>query len=184
MDSKLKKLLFKAVIFILSLSSAWWLVKSGSLNSLIDTILPIRFLSEILAGMFYTSFLTSPIALAMLLILARENNPILTALLAGAGAVLGDFLIVKFFKTEMSSDLKQVSKGLQLQKINGFLQKLKLNFLIPVLGALIIASPFPDELGLLMLGVSHLKYREIAVLTYILNTAGILLIVIPVNFLS
>lgn len=184
MDPKLKKLLFKTFIFILSLSSAWWLVKSGSLNSLVDTILPVRFLSEILAGMFYTFFLTSPIALAMLIVLAQENNPILTALLAGVGAVLGDFLIVKFFRTEMSSDLKQISKELQLQKIDKFLQKVRLSFLVPVLGALLIASPFPDELGLLMLGVSRLKYREIAVLTYILNTAGILLIVIPINLLS
>ncbi|MBI2314533.1 hypothetical protein HYU93_00515 [Candidatus Daviesbacteria bacterium] len=184
MDSKVKKLLFKTFLFILSLSSAWWLIKSGYLNSLVETVLPIRFASEILAGMFYTSFLTSPIALAMLIVLAEENNPILTALLAGFGAALGDFLIVRFFRAEISSDLKQVSKGFQLQKINTFLQKAHLGFLVPVLGAFIVASPIPDEIGLLMLGVSHLKYREIAILTYILNTAGILLIVIPVNLLS
>lgn len=184
MDPKLKKLLFKAFVFILSLSFAWWLIKSGYLTSLVDAILPLRFFSEILAGVFYTSFLTSPIALAMLIVLAQENNPILTALLAGLGAVLGDFLIVKFFRMEMSADINQISKQLQLEKINKFLQKLHISFLVPVLGAIIVASPIPDELGLLMLGVSRLKYREIAVLTYILNTAGILLIVIPVNLLS
>ncbi len=140
--------------------------------------------AEIAAGVFYTSFLTSPISVAMLVILAQQNNPILTAVLAGLGAVLGDFLIVKFFRDRISSELNEFSKQLHLQKINGVLQKLHLDFLIPVAGAIIIASPLPDELGLVMLGVSKLRYREIALISYILNTAGILLIVAPINLLS
>ena len=64
------------------------------------------------------------------------------------------------------------------------MQKLHLGFMVPLAGAIIVASPLPDELGLIMLGVSKLKYREIAVLTYILNTAGILLIVLPINIIS
>lgn len=184
MEYKLKKLIFKTVIFILSLSFAWWLIKSGGLNQLVTAILPLKFISEIIAGIFYTTFLTSPISLAMLIVLAKENNPIQTALLAGLGAALGDFLIIKFFRTEIASDINQFSKQLQLEKITKFLQKLHISFLIPILGAIMIAAPVPDELGLLMLGVSHLKYRDIAILTYVLNTAGILLIVIPINLLS
>lgn len=184
MNVKSTKLLFKVIIFIISLSFAWWLVKSGYFSKLTLTILPIKFVAEIMTGIFYTSFLTSPISLAMLVVLAQENNPIQTALLAGIGAVLGDLIIIKFFRYKLSSDLNQVSKQLQLQKISKFLQKVHMDFLIPLFGIIIVASPFPDELGLLMLGVSKLKYREIVVLTYILNTAGILLIVIPVNLIS
>ena len=184
MDPKLKKLLFKTTVFALSLSFAWWLLKSGYLQGLVETILPFRFISEIVAGIFYTSFLTSPISVAMLVVLAQTNNPVLTALLAGIGTVIGDLLIVKFFRSEISSDLKLVSKGLHLQRINVFLKILHIDFLIPVLGAIIVASPLPDELGLTMLGASKLNYRELAILSYILNTAGILLIVVPVNLLS
>lgn len=184
MDQNLKRLILKTSIFILSLSSAWWLIKSGYLQGLIETILPLRFISEIMAGVLYTSFLTSPISVAMLIILAQENNPVVTALLAGVGAVLGDLLILRFFREKLSSDLKLVSRELQLQKINGFLQKVHLDFMIPLLGAIIIASPFPDELGLIMLGISKLRYQEIVLLTYILNTAGILLIVLPINLIS
>lgn len=80
MAPKFKKLILKTTIFILSLSFAWWLIKSGYLEAL----------AEVVAGIFYTSFLTSPIAVAMLIVLARENNPIMTAFLAGAGAVLAN----------------------------------------------------------------------------------------------
>lgn len=184
MDPKLRKLLIKTSIFILSLSLAWWLVKNGYIRGLIDTILPLKLVAEIAAGVFYTSFLTAPISIAMLVILAEQNNPILTAALAGLGAVLGDFLIVKFFREKISSDLKEISKQFHLQKVNGILQKLHLDFLTPLIGAIIVASPLPDELGLMMLGASRLTYREIALLSYILNTAGMLLIVTPVNLLS
>ncbi|MBI2329978.1 hypothetical protein HYU94_01160 [Candidatus Daviesbacteria bacterium] len=184
MDAKLRRLLFKTIIFILSLSFAWWLIKSGSVQSLIENILPLRLVAEITAGVFYTSFLTAPVSLAMLVILAQHNNPVLTAILAGLGAALGDFLIVKFFREKISSEVKEFSKQLHLQKINSLLQKLHLDFLAPLLGAIIVASPLPDELGLMLLGVSKLSYRQIILISYILNTAGILLIVLPINLLS
>lgn len=184
MDRNLKELIFKAGIFILSLSLAWWLIKSGYLQGVVETVLPLRFIAEITAGALYVFFLTSPVAVAMLVVLAGANNPIITALLAGFGAVLGDLLILKFFRKELSSDLKLVSRELHLQRVNTLLRKLHLNFLVPFLGAAIVASPFPDELGLLMLGASRLSYHRLAVLTYVLNTAGILLIVVPINLLS
>lgn len=184
MDPKLKKLIFKTLIFTFSVIVAWWLIKSGYLQSTVEAILPLKFISEIIAGLFYTSFLTSPISVAMLVVLAKDSNPILIALLAGFGAVLGDLIIVKFFRQELSSDLILVSHEMHLQKITKFLKKFRLDFITPLLGAIIVASPFPDELGLMMLGASKLRYREIAVLSYILNTAGILLIVAPVNLLS
>ncbi len=184
MSPNLRKLFVKTTIFVISLSVAWWLIKSNYLQDLIDAVMPLRLIAEIAAGILYTSFLTAPVSVAMLVVLAGQNNPILTAILAGLGAVLGDFLIVKFFREGISSELNEFSKQLHLQKINVVLQKLHLDFLAPLLGAIIVASPLPDELGLMMLGVSKLRYREIALISYILNTAGILLIVLPINLLS
>lgn len=184
MNTNLRKLLVKTTFFILSLSIAWWLIKSNYLQDLIDAVMPLRLVAEIAAGILYTFFLTAPVSVAMLVVLAGQNNPILTAILAGLGAVLGDFLIVKFFRERISSELNEFSKQLHLQKINVVLQKLHLDFLAPLLGAIIVASPLPDELGLMLLGVSKLRYQEIALISYILNTAGILLIVAPINLLS
>src|SRR3989344_4159265 len=152
MDTRVKKLIFKTTIFIFSLSIAWYLVKSGLLNNWVVTILPLRFIAEFLAGMFYTSFLTSPISMAMIVVLAENNNPIILALLAGMGAVVGDLVIIKFFKEKLSKDVSLITRELQLKKINNFLIKWKLEFITPLIGAIIIASPLPDELGLMMLG--------------------------------
>lgn len=182
MDIKLKRLLFKTALFVLSLSIAWWIIKTGIVHELVDKILPVQFLAEILAGMLYTTFLTSPIAVAMLLVIADSHNPIVIALLGGLGAASVDFLIVRFFR-DNSKDINEASHQLQLEKVYKFLKPYNIDFLIPILGAVVIASPLPDELGLLMLGASKLKYRELFILTFVLNAAGILTIVAPMNLL-
>lgn len=183
MDPKLRKLVFKTLVFIFSLSLAWWLVGSEIISKLVHVVLPLKFVAEFIAGIFYVSLLTAPVSVAMLLVLADINNPIFTALLAGLGAAFADLVIVKFFKEKLSKDVDLVSRELQLKKVNNFLIKWKLDFITPLLGAIIIASPLPDEFGLMLLGASNLTYHQIAILTYILNTAGILLVVVPANLL-
>lgn len=184
MDKRTRNILIKTAVFIFSISLAWFLVKSGYLHSLISSILPYQFIAEFIAGMLYTSFLTSPISVAMLLVLAGEGNPIMITFLGGLGAACGDLLLVRVFRDNYKKEVDGVSRELQLQKIDNFLKKFNLEFLIPLLGAIIIASPFPDEIGLLMLGISKLEYRQIALVSFILNSAGILLIVTPINLLS
>lgn len=184
MTPKVKKLIIKTIIFILSLSIAWYVLKKGSLNNLVYTLLPVMFLAEFLAGAFYASFLTSPISLAMLIILAQRQNPIQLALIAGLGAALVDLMIVKFFRQEVNKDLHILAKSFRFYLLNKLLKFFKLDFLIPLIGAVIVASPLPDELGLFLLGASKLKTSQILLLSYVLNTAGILLIVTPINLFS
>lgn len=184
MTLKLKGLIVKIIIFILSLSLAWWLIKSGTLNELVDRLYPIKFVTEFLAGAFYTSFLTIPLAMAMFLVLAPEQNPIILSIVAGLGASLTDVLLVRIFRDNFSKDLSSLTKYLKIYLIKKVLKLLKLDFIIPLLGVLIIASPLPDELGLVLLGTSDLKYHQIIILTFFLNTAGILLIVTPINLLT
>lgn len=184
MDPKVKKIIYKAGLFILSISMAWYLVKGPLLKDLLIAVSPFKFLSEFIAGMLYASFLTSPISIAIIAVLAKGSNPILVAMVAGLGAAFSDFLIVRFFRDHLSQDINFVSRGLHLKKINDFLTKWKMDFIIPLTGAIIVASPLPDEMGLVMLGVSKLKYSHLAILTYILNTAGILIIVLPFNLIS
>lgn len=184
MDKRLKKLLLKTVIFIISISVAWWMIESGILHTLVDTISPIKYAAEFLAGAFYTSFLTIPIALAMLAVLAQDQNPIVLAAIAGLGSTLADFILVKIIRDNFSDDIYFLTKHFKVYLFKKILKFLKLDFIIPVIGAIIIASPLPDELGLVLLGVSKLKNYQIIILTYILNTAGILIIVTPINLLS
>lgn len=184
MDKGLKRIILRVGIFIISISIAWWLVKSGFLDNFIDGVVGLKYVAEIIAGSFYTSFLTSPIAVAMLLVLAKEQDPITLALLAGLGSAITDLIIVKFFRKNINSDFETIAKQFKLDLFTKVLKLLKLDFLVPLIGALIVASPLPDELGLFLLGASKLKDYQILIITYVLNTSGILLIVTPINLLS
>jgi hypothetical protein len=50
-------------------------------------------------------------------------------------------------------------------------------WLAPVVGALVIASPLPDELGITLLGIARLRNWQFVVLSFIFNFAGIFAIV-------
>ena len=119
----------------------------------------------------------------MFIILAQKQNPITLAIVAGLGAAVVDLAIVRFFKQEVNKDLNILAKSFRFYLISKMLKFFKLDLLLPLIGALIVASPLPDELGLFLLGASKLKYHQLFLLSYVLNTAGILLIVAPINLL-
>jgi membrane protein DedA with SNARE-associated domain len=49
-------------------------------------------------------------------------------------------------------------------------------WVLPVIGALVIISPLPDEIGLTMLGLSRVRTIVMLPLTFALNFVGILLL--------
>jgi hypothetical protein len=51
-------------------------------------------------------------------------------------------------------------------------------WLLCVLGCCLIASPLPDELGLVLFGLINFKPKYLAVVSVVLNTLGILLLVL------
>ncbi|MSU75079.1 MAG: hypothetical protein EXS55_00990 [Candidatus Magasanikbacteria bacterium] len=105
----------------------------------------------------------------------------MTAVFGGLGAVCGDMIVFRFVKNHVSNDFEYIVKSLKKQKRLLFFRsrfwKLKaIRFVIPLLGALIIASPLPDELGLMLLGLSKVRMRVFIPLSFFLNTAGIFII--------
>jgi uncharacterized membrane protein YdjX (TVP38/TMEM64 family) len=46
-----------------------------------------------------------------------------------------------------------------------------------VLGAIIIASPLPDEMGVGLMGISKLKTSQFILLSFVLNAIGIFIVV-------
>lgn len=179
------KLARDSVLFLFSISIAWWIIKSGILHNLISYVLPLKFLAEFIAGILFSSFLTTPISVASFIVIADQNNPIIAALIGGLGAAIADLAIFKYFlkNKTVKNDLSTLSKDFKLKIIQHILKALHLEFLIILLGLLIIASPLPDELGLTLLSQTTINTKQLFLITYFANTFGILLITIPVNLI-
>lgn len=130
-----------------------------------------------LTGMFYVFTFTVAPALAILHEFTAIHSPFTVALVAGLGSTLGDLLLFRFFRDDVVEELKPLFHKLEgSSTVYRIFHTPYFFWLTPVLGAFIIASPFPDEVGIGMLGLSHIKPLHFAFLSFLLDTAGIFLI--------
>ena len=167
------KLLFLSMTFALAyalLSGAHFAALRGFLGSL-------GLVGAFFAGVMYVYGFTAAYGTAIFLILAKGNDLVMTGLVAGAGALLGDILIFKFLRRSFSDELLLLSKEKFFAEIGKKLPLGTKKFFLPAIGGLIIASPLPDELGILLLAASPVvSTKNFAAISYILKTAGILFI--------
>lgn len=176
-----KKLIRDGIIVLASVGVAALLVSGDWLEIFLHSIKGFEYLGSFVAGIFFTLFFTAIPATAVLGEIAQENSLIVTALLGGLGALCGDLIIFRFVKQHVSADFEYIIRSLKKEKrflwFHSKFWKLKaVRFSIPLLGALIIASPLPDELGLALLGLSKVKTTTMIPLSLALNTLGIFVI--------
>ena len=174
--------ILKLAVFLLVLGLSLYLINFQDKSALSGQSIPVKLLFAVMSGVLYTSFLTAPLSIALFVVLATTTNVYLVTLFGGIGAVLGDLLILKFFRTVFVAfsflTHKTIFKG--LKKI---FRTLHLDLISLIIGMVIVASPFPDELGLILLGVSSLSYFKLIVITFTLNSLGILIILLAAKIL-
>jgi hypothetical protein len=162
-------ILFSVIITIL-------LVKTGILNSFLAGTHQIKILGSFIAGMFFTSIFTTAPATITLAEIARHESIWSVAIVGGAGAMLGDLIIFRFVKNSLVEDFSQLLKHSGFKRVSAIFKLRIFRWLTAFLGALVIASPFPDELGLAMMGLSKIKTAVFIPVSFALNTLGILII--------
>ncbi|MDP3998731.1 MAG: hypothetical protein Q8P89_03910 [bacterium] len=129
------------------------------------------------AGAFFVSTFTFATGVVILLILAERLSPWEIGLIAGLGAVAGDFAIFRFIKYNLNEELKLIYDHLNGGKLSSLLHTRYFSWSLPVIGAIIIASPLPDEIGVSLLGLSKMKTYQFLIVSFILNAIGIFLVV-------
>lgn len=172
-----KKAFFEAyknsLILIVSLCVLFMIADTPFVHGLIERIASLNLLGSMLAGVFFVSVFTVAPSTLVLLELINHYPIALAALTAGLGAVLGDFLIFRFLKDGVFEELAPLFKKAGGGVLARLLSTPGFRWLAPVLGAVIIASPFPDEVGIALMGASRISAVQFFALTYTLNTIGI-----------
>ena len=133
-------------------------------------------MAVLLPEFFFVSVFTAAPATVALGEIAQSNSVVVVAILGGLGALIGDLVIFRFMKDKVSQDFSYL---INISKTERFLSIFKLSlfrWIIPFIGALIIASPLPDEIGVAMLGLSKINNSLFILLSFVLNSAGILII--------
>lgn len=164
-------------LLILSLVLLYFVSKTTFVADLVRAIGEFGYVSAFVIGIFFVSVFTVAPSVIVLFYLASILNPIAVAVLAGAGAVIGDLLIFKFLRGGIFDELAPTFKKLGDSYLCRMFSTPYFSWLLPVLGAVIIVSPFPDEIGIGLLGLSKVKSWQFAIVSFLLNSAGIFVIV-------
>ncbi len=138
----------------------------------------LGYLGAFLAGVLFVSTFTVATGAVILLVLAETLSPIEIGLIAGLGAVVGDFTIFRFIKDSLEKELESIYNHVDgNHHFTKVLHSKYFSWTLPVIGAIIIASPFPDEIGVSLMGISKMKTYQFLFISFVLNVIGIFLVV-------
>jgi hypothetical protein len=163
-------------IVFFSIIIAYIIVKMGLLTDLDTAPLWLKIVGNFIAGILFTSVFTTAPATIILGGLAQTTPVSLVAIIGGLGALFGNLVILDIFKDNLSKYIFHWFKKHREKKVLFIFRSRFFQFILFLCGALIIASPFPDEIGLALMGLSKVKKPIFILTSFTLNSIGILII--------
>lgn len=170
--------------FFLSLVIAFLLSQYEPFIAFLLNLGGIGYLGAFIAGLLFVSTFTVSTGVVMLLILAETLSAFDIGIIAGLGAVVGDLIIFRFVKDNLLDEIKSITKYFGGKHIRATLHTKYFRWTLPVFGAIIIASPLPDELGVSLMGIANMRTLHFIFLSFILNAAGIFVVVSAANVIK
>ncbi len=164
-------------LLLLSIIVFFFLAETPFVKEMISSIGEWGYAGAVLTGIFSVMTFTAAPALTVLYYLSDKLNPIELSLLAGLGSVIGDFTLFKFFKDSVFKEFEPIVERLSHSPISHIFKSKYFLWLTPVIGAVIIASPLPDELGVSLLSIGKMTRWRFILLSFLLNSIGIFIII-------
>jgi len=166
------------LLFIcISVFFAIGIVRFGVVKDLVSAIDELKIIGSFIAGFFFTSaFTIAPAAIALAEI-SKTASPFLVAFWGAFGSLVGDLVIFLFIRDRFADDVIEVLHTFKNEKkITNFFKKGFFRWLSPVLAAIIIASPFPDEFAIALMGISKVRMSLFIPICFVMNFFGILIV--------
>ena len=170
----------KLLIFIFCIAFAYVLFKQTIVQGYLSHLGSLSYFGVFMAGMMFSFGFTAPFAVGFFIAL-QPSNIYFAAVLGGCGAMIADLLIFRFIRFSFMDEFERLKKTNTLKNVERMIERrlgLRItNYLLYAFAGFAIASPLPDELGVIMLaGLSKIKQSVLAVIGILLNTLGIFII--------
>jgi len=162
----------------MSIFLAYLVFKSGILELVLTQTTEVELIGAFVAGIFFTSLISSaPAIIALGTIATATHEPLwMIAVIGGAGALIGDLILFSFLKTHISDEIYRFSRHPSNKRLSKIMHLRSIRWLLGFVGAIIIASPLPDELGLALMGVGKMRLWLLSLLSFVFNSIGIYVI--------
>lgn len=168
-----KHLLQDIFFLLISIATALFFSISGTIHEFVLSFGELSFLGIFLSGMFFTSIFTTAPAIILLGQFAQTTPIFILALLGGLGAVTGDYILFRLMKNRIKDDFEYILSFRKDNRFTRIFDTRLFKFFVPSIGAMVIASPLPDEIGIAMLGLANVNPKTFLFISFLLNAAGI-----------
>ncbi len=165
------------LIIVISVFFAIGIVRFGVIQNIVSSVDELKIIGSFIAGFFFTSaFTIAPAAIALVEI-SKTTSPLLVALWGALGSLVGDLVIFLFIRDRFADDILEALHTLKNEKkITHFFKRGFFRWLSPLLAALIIMSPLPDELAIALMGISKVRMSLFIPICFVMSFFGILII--------
>ena len=178
MNSLVKKIKYpKLLLLIITFIVAYIIFYERNIPIFHDVLFSLGYFGTLIAGIFFAYGFTAAPATIFLILLSQNENIILSALIGGFGAMIGDYLIFKLIRHSFHDEIEKLRNEKIIKHINKKSPSFVKKYFLPVIAGFIIASPLPDEMGVALLASSKIiSSRIFFVISLLLNTTGIFVI--------
>ncbi|HEU0080836.1 MAG TPA: hypothetical protein VFQ72_02335 [Candidatus Paceibacterota bacterium] len=171
-----RRIAVDGAIILASVVAAVALARSPLVDALFAAVSGQYILAALVAGALFTSSFTTAPAIVFLSKLLVAFPPLHIAAAAAVGALAGDLVLFLFVKSHVAEDISYLLSRSNSRRALRALRLHSVRWLMTAVGALVIASPLPDELGLALMGVSKISTWKFCLLSLTFNFLGVLLI--------
>lgn len=165
------------VLFILLLDSVVF-------TAIFTFLEDLGYVGGFIAGFLSVSFFTAAPAVVLMIDLATKVEPYWLALSIAVGSTIGDWLALKFYDDKVFTELRPLFKKFRVPALVRVMRHRFTSWILFLMGAFIIATPIPDEVGLSLMGISKFRKRYILFICFLLNTIGALTVILVARALS
>jgi hypothetical protein len=179
MNSLVKKIKYpKLFLLIITFIVAYIIFYERDIPIFHDILFSLGYFGTLIAGILFTYGFTAAPATIFLILLAQNQNIILSAFIGGIGAMIGDYLIFKLIRHSFHDEIEKLRNEKIMKHISKKSPSLVKKYFLPVIAGFIIASPLPDEMGVALLATSKIiSSRMFFIISFLLNTTGIFIII-------
>lgn len=154
-------------MFIVGLIAVIIISRSQLFQLFFQSIQNYPILAAFTAGMLFASTFSIAAGGLIIINLVPTVNPVLLIICGGLGAVSCDLLIFYFFKDKVAEEISPIySEIISKSHLKKLMHTRFFAWTLPVIGALVIASPLPDELGVSLMGFSQMKLIQFVLISF------------------
>lgn len=170
----------KILGFIIAIILAYVIFRNPYISGFVSHLGRLSYFGSFIAGMLFAFGFTAPFSVGFFVTL-NPSNIWLTGIIAGLGALASDLFIFKLIRISFEEEFTRLGNVKLIKKVSRSIEKsvgkkIKVYLMYSIAGFL-IASPLPDEAGIIMLaGLTKIKISILSILSFVLNTIGILIV--------